>query len=154
VFDNRWEASKWRIQFFFFFVWHLDSIPRMSSPYGSSRWHSLDTPARGRELYLTTRNTHKRQTSIRTRNSSNRTAADPRLKPHDHWNRRVFRIKILMILIGMFLADHGLSLPKTVTFLFCFWMCPLWISGYAAEIVWGNSLQAGRSRFRFPMVSL
>ena len=35
-----------------------------------------------------------------------------------------------------------------------FWRCPLRISGHAAAIVWGNSLQAGRSRVRFPILSL
>jgi hypothetical protein len=46
-------------------------------------------PARRRDLYLTTHNTHNRQTSmppggIRTHNPSKRTAVDPRLKLRDH----------------------------------------------------------------------
>jgi hypothetical protein len=49
-------------------------------------------PARRRDLYLTTHNTQKRQTSmppggIRTQNPSKRAAADPRLRPHGHWDR-------------------------------------------------------------------
>jgi hypothetical protein len=56
-------------------------------------WTPLDEwSARRRDLYLTTHNTHKRQTSmppggIRTRNPRKRTAADPRLRPHSHWDR-------------------------------------------------------------------
>jgi len=49
--------------------------------------------ARRRDLYLTTHNTHKRQTSmppsgIRTRNLSRRAATDLRLRWRDHWGRR------------------------------------------------------------------
>jgi hypothetical protein len=49
---------------------------------------------RRRDLYLTTHNTHKRQASvpiggIRTRNPSKRAAADPRRRPHGHWDRHV-----------------------------------------------------------------
>jgi len=49
--------------------------------------------ARRRDLYLTTHNTHNRQTSmpadvIRTHNLSRRAAADPRLRPRGHWYRR------------------------------------------------------------------
>jgi len=48
--------------------------------------------ARRRDLYLTTHNTHNRQTSmstswIRTHNLSKRAAADPRLRPRLHWNQ-------------------------------------------------------------------
>jgi len=49
--------------------------------------------ARRRDLYLTTHNTHKRQTNIhapggiRARNPSKRAAADPRLRPRCHWDR-------------------------------------------------------------------
>jgi hypothetical protein len=46
--------------------------------------------ARRRDLYVTTHNTHKRQTSmtpeeIRTRNPTKPAAADPRLRQRDHW---------------------------------------------------------------------
>ena len=50
--------------------------------------------ARHRDLWLTTHNTHKRQTSIpptpspsgiRTHNHSKRVATDPRLRPRSHW---------------------------------------------------------------------
>jgi hypothetical protein len=45
-----------------------------------------------RDLYLTTQNTHKRQTSMlqagfKTRNPSKRAAVDPRLRPRGHWDR-------------------------------------------------------------------
>jgi hypothetical protein len=46
--------------------------------------------ARRRDLYITTFNTHKRHLcpgEIRTRNSSNRAAADPHLSPRDCWDR-------------------------------------------------------------------
>jgi hypothetical protein len=48
--------------------------------------------ARRRDLYLTTHNTHNRQTSmppggIRTHNPSKQAAADPRLRPLGHWDR-------------------------------------------------------------------
>jgi hypothetical protein len=48
--------------------------------------------ARRRDLYLTTHNTHNRQTSmppggIRTRNPSKRRATDPRLRPRGHVDR-------------------------------------------------------------------
>ena len=50
--------------------------------------HSVDEwSARHRDLYLTTHNTHKRQTGIRTHNPSNRATTDPRLRPHGHWDR-------------------------------------------------------------------
>ena len=49
--------------------------------------------ARRRDLYLTTHNTHNRQTSmppggIRTHDLSRRTAADLRLRPRGHWDRQ------------------------------------------------------------------
>ena len=45
------------------------------------------------DLYLTTHNTQKKETSmphcgIRTRNPSKRAAADSRLRPHSYWDRR------------------------------------------------------------------
>jgi len=45
-----------------------------------------------RDLYLTTQNTHNRQTSmlpgrIRTHNPSRRAAVDLRLRPRSHWDR-------------------------------------------------------------------
>jgi hypothetical protein len=52
-------------------------------------------PARPRDLYLTTHNTHKRQTSmppvgIRNHNPGKPAAADPRLRPRGHWDRPSF----------------------------------------------------------------
>jgi hypothetical protein len=51
--------------------------------------------ARRRDLYLTTHNNHKRQTStllggIRTRNPSKRAKADPRVRPSGHWDRHYY----------------------------------------------------------------
>ena len=48
--------------------------------------------ARRRDLYLTTLNTHNKHPcpgGIRTHDLSKRSAADPRLRPHDHWDRLV-----------------------------------------------------------------
>jgi hypothetical protein len=47
---------------------------------------------RRRDLHLTTHSIHKQQNihacgGIRTRNPSKRAAADPRLRPPDHWDR-------------------------------------------------------------------
>jgi len=44
--------------------------------------------ARRRDLYLTTHNTHKRQTSIRNHKLNRRAAADLRLRPRGHWDRQ------------------------------------------------------------------
>ena len=55
---------------------------------------SLDEwSARRRDLYLTTHNTHNRQTTmspdgIRTHDLSRRAAADLRFRPRGHWDRR------------------------------------------------------------------
>ena len=51
--------------------------------------------ARRRDLYLTTNNTHNRQTytppgGIRTHNPSKRAAADPPLRPRGHCDRRKY----------------------------------------------------------------
>jgi hypothetical protein len=47
--------------------------------------------ARRRDLYLTTHNIHKTDihspSEIRTRNTSKRAAADPRLRPRGHWDQ-------------------------------------------------------------------
>ena len=55
--------------------------------------------ARRRDLYLTTHNTHNRQTSIppagiRTHDLSRRAAADLRLRPRGHWDRLFACIRI------------------------------------------------------------
>jgi len=87
---------------FFFFSSCLDSLigPRPLL-WGSSiilRHTALGrTPldersARRRDLYLTTHNTHKTNipaaSGIRTRNLSKRAAADPRLRPRGHWDKK------------------------------------------------------------------
>jgi hypothetical protein len=51
-----------------------------------------------RDLYLTTHNTHKRQTSmppggIRTQDLSRRSAANLRLRPRGHWDRHISCLK-------------------------------------------------------------
>ena len=48
--------------------------------------------ARGRDLYLTTRNTHTAFGAIRTRNPSNPQAANPRLRPCGHRDRQCKRV--------------------------------------------------------------
>ena len=84
------------------FLWRFDRIPGQV-PSGLAitlTGHSTlgrnpldEWPARRRDLYLTTHNTHNRQTSIppsgiRTHNPSKRAAADPRLRLRGHWDRR------------------------------------------------------------------
>jgi hypothetical protein len=59
-----------------------------------------ESSARRRDLYLTTHNTYKRQTSnppvgIRNRNPSKRAAADTRLRPRDHWGHLRIMRKVL-----------------------------------------------------------
>ena len=54
-----------------------------------------------RDLYLTTHNTHNRQTfmppsGIRTHNLSKRAAADLRLRPHGHWDRPCIVLALLI----------------------------------------------------------
>jgi hypothetical protein len=56
--------------------------------------------AHRRDLYLTTHNTHNRQTSmllraIRTHSLSRRAAVDPRLRPHGHWDRQNVHVATL-----------------------------------------------------------
>ena len=51
--------------------------------------------ARRRDLYLTTHNTHNRQTSF-PRNSSRWVAADPHLRRRGHWDKPVYSIKIFI----------------------------------------------------------
>jgi hypothetical protein len=136
-----------------FSVWRFDLIPR----HVLHLWVFADTfighSNRCTEICLTTCNIHKRQTSIRTRNPNNRSATDPRLRPRGHWNRRLFKIKV-SVTFGMCLADRGVKLPQTVTFLFCIWRYPFRISGHVAAVGWGTALQAWRSRVWFPIVSL
>jgi len=60
--------------------------------------------ARCKDLYLTTHNTHARQTSmsprgIRTPNPSRRAAADPRLRPRSQWDRRFVHSKANSLLL-------------------------------------------------------
>jgi len=57
--------------------------------------------ARRRDIYLTTHNTHKRQTfvpprGIRTRKPSKRTALDPLLSPRGHWVCHVTMLNVNM----------------------------------------------------------
>ena len=67
----------------------LDHIQRLTTV---GRTPLDEWSARRRDLYLTTHNTHYRQTSmtaggVRTHNLSRRAAADLRLRPGGHWYR-------------------------------------------------------------------
>jgi hypothetical protein len=79
------------------FLWLCSPARAMASSFtrflrttvGRLLWTSDQLVA---DLYLTTHNTHNRQTSmpprgIRTHDLSRRTAADLRLRQHDHWDR-------------------------------------------------------------------
>jgi hypothetical protein len=79
-------------------------------------------PALRRDLYPTTHNTHKRQTSmpyalggIRTHNPTKRAAADPRLRPRGHWNRHKRAFKRLKM---MLYSHHNMSLDSDITSVF------------------------------------
>jgi hypothetical protein len=83
---------------YFFFPPSLSFLSRgtstqcrvMTSPYGTSRLHSLDTSACRKDLYLTTKNTQNRQT-FRSRRDSN-----PQSQPASgHWARHTFYIKCI-----------------------------------------------------------
>ena len=104
IFDQQtfWVYPVTLLQIFF--------IPVATAPSGSGPPHylgftitlrhttlvrtSLDEwSARRRDLYMTTHNAYKRETltppgGIRTYDPSERTAADQRLRPRDHWDRR------------------------------------------------------------------
>jgi len=87
----------------FFLLWRCDPTRVIVSSFLSFLNHKqrrttigrtpLDVwSARRKDLYLTTHNTHNRQTSmppggIRTHGLSRRTAADLRLRPRGHWDR-------------------------------------------------------------------
>jgi len=75
-------------------------IVDISIPYTVTQLHSPHSPhsSRRTDLYLTTQNTHR----IRTRSPSSRAAADPRLRPHGHWDRRHVRYIYLVIYFTLF----------------------------------------------------
>jgi len=92
----------------FFFLWRCDPMRVMASSFTRFLDHTQRrttvgrTPldewsARHRDLYLTTYNTHNRQTSmppggIRTHDLSRRTAADLRLRPRGHLDRHITQL--------------------------------------------------------------
>jgi hypothetical protein len=84
-FSPFWRNSpaRTRAASFFRFLYHTPQSVTPLDERSARRW----------DLYLTTHNTHKRQTSIplvgiRTRNPRKRSAADPRLRPLGVWDRR------------------------------------------------------------------
>ena len=72
-----------------------------------------------RDLYLTTHNTHNRDShspgGIRTHNLSKRAAADPRLRPRGHWDRHVLHFVPLFsyVLTGVVQRKTFLSAQST-----------------------------------------
>jgi hypothetical protein len=85
----------------FFFLWRCGPTWAMASSFLSFIDHTQgrttvgrslldERSARRRDLYLTTHNTHTRQTSVssgsRTNNLSRRAVADPRCRPLGHWD--------------------------------------------------------------------
>jgi hypothetical protein len=83
-------------------------------------------PARRRDLYLTTHNTHKRQTSLPpvgwTHNPSKRAATEARLRPHGHWDRRSF---ILLCLYKEAGGNYKLVIQLSSLYLVVFPFCRL-----------------------------
>ena len=72
-----------------------------------------------RDLYLTTHNTHNRQSSmrpggIRTHNLSRREAADSWLRPRGHWDRRKLLLgRIIVLIIVIILQSKEFKISKT-----------------------------------------
>ena len=107
ILNKNW-FSALKVLFFIFVLWHHS--PRLARAASFLRfldrtqWHITvgRTPldegsARLRNLYLTTHNTRKKETSmppggIRTRNPCKRSAADSRLRPLGHWDWQKFLI--------------------------------------------------------------
>ena len=94
----------------FFLLWRIDPIPGHDLPLRGFAVTAIGHTTLGRtspdewsalriDLYLITHNTHKRQTSIRTRNPSKRVAADPRRRPRGQWDRRsnIWNLKINLL---------------------------------------------------------
>jgi hypothetical protein len=90
-----------------FFIWCNSPQWARASSFTSFLYHTQgritlgripldDWSARRRDLYLTTHNTHSRQTCtrwIRTYNLIRQAAADPRLSPRGHWGRLLVPIE-------------------------------------------------------------
>ena len=94
------------------FTRFLDHTQRQTT---ISRTHLDEWSIGRRDLYLTTHNTHNRQTSmppggIRTHNLSRRAAEDLRLRPRGHWDRR------LIICIYKLEGSFGLRQGSDVLF--------------------------------------
>jgi hypothetical protein len=81
-------------------------------------------PARRRDLYLTTHNTHNRQTSMtpvgfffRTHDRSRRTALDLRLRMRGHWDRQLCQI-LLHLFYGtefIFMMSYNKQVMLSIT---------------------------------------
>jgi hypothetical protein len=98
---------------FYMSLYFILTVPEFGSPSGPgpthypgftiTLWHTTlgrtppdERSARRRDPYLTTHNTHKRQAYSRQDSNhitSRRAAADPRLRPHGHWDRRFFWLR-------------------------------------------------------------
>jgi len=115
VFDNRGYIYIYIYIYFFFFLWRCDPTRVMASSFlwflaRYTQWRTTvgRTPldewsARRRDLYLTTHNTHNRQTSmpsggIRIHDLSRRAAADLGLRPRGHRDRHKLWILFINIL--------------------------------------------------------
>jgi hypothetical protein len=103
------------------FLRFLDHIQRRTTVCRTS----LDErSARRRDLYPTTHNNHNSQTSvppwgIQTQNLSKRAAADPRPKPHSHWDLHwlfnmyyLYHSLILYLKIWQTVSQHTLRQPE------------------------------------------
>jgi len=93
---------------------------------------------RRRDLYLTTHNTHNRQTSmppgwIRTHNLSRRAAADPRLRPRGHWDR-------LLVIVPKYSVVRWVS------------VC-IYELNYPIRFVWNSSFVVSTTKQRLDLLS-
>ena len=72
-----------------------------------------------RDLYLTTHNTHNRQTSmppggIRTHDLSRRAAVDLRLRPRGYWDRHLIYITHINYHLALITINKLVHIPKNV----------------------------------------
>jgi hypothetical protein len=95
----------WNFSLFFSFLFrlHLSTIRHthtLSLALSLGRTPFDQWSARSRDLYLTTHNTHIRQTcmppgGIRTHSPSKREAWDPLFRPHSHRNQLIWKVSVL-----------------------------------------------------------
>ena len=108
----------------YYFMWRCGPTRAMASSFMMFLDHTQrritvgrtpldERSARRRDLYLTTHNTHNRQTSmppsgIRTHNLCRRAAADLRLRPRGYWDRHFCKLRILLLCLCILIVMYVL----------------------------------------------